>query len=158
MTVVLLFTVLSYNGQLYGGPTKFSVRFLPEKVSFRSILEISLLFNLVVVGGLFNNTKSNAQIGVVYASVMCAFLQFLGIVTYHFYCALKSFGKPLLKRYRNLDNRASAVALPTTTTVGTDEPSSIADRQSRYGSTLDCEPLLNTGSSVVMSDAIADTY
>ena len=73
MMVVLLFTVLSYyTGQLYEDPTKFSVRHLPEKVSFRSILEISFPFNLAVVGGLllyFNDTKTNAQIGVACTSV-----------------------------------------------------------------------------------------
>ena len=72
MMVVLLFTVLSYTGQLYEDPTKFSVRHLPEKVSFRSILEISFPFNLAVVGGLllyFNDTKTNAQISVACTSV-----------------------------------------------------------------------------------------
>ena len=164
LTILLLFTVLSYTGQLYDKPTKFSVHCLPEKVSFRSILEISCLFNLALVGGTFlylDDKNVNARAVVAYASVIFAFLQFIGIVTYHSYCALKSFRKSLLKRYRNLDDRASAVVMPTTTTVGMDmdEPSSIADQQSsRYESMLDREPLLNTGSSVAMSDAIADTY
>ena len=146
MTILLLFTVLSYTGQLYDDPTKFSVNFMPEKVSFRSILEITCLFNLVVVGGTFlyfDDKSISAQTGVAYASVMFAFLQFIGIVTYHLCCALKSFRKSLLKGYRNLDDRASAVAMPTTTTVGMDidEPSSIAD-QSRYGIMQDREPCI----------------
>ena len=164
LTILLLFTVLSYTVQLYDKPTKFSVHCLPEKVSFRTILEISCLFNLALVGGTFlylDDKNVNARAVVAYASVIFAFLQFIGIVTYHSFCALKSFRKSLLKRYRNLDDRASAVVMPTTTTVGMDmdEPSSIADQQSsRYESMLDREPLLNTGSSVAMSDAIADTY
>ena len=79
---------------------------------------------------------------------MCAFLQFLGFITYHFYCTLKSFGKSL--RYRNLDDRTVAVAKPTATTVkvAMDEPSSTARQQPKYVIWLDREPLLNTGSSV----------
>ena len=106
---------------------------------------------------------------------MCAFLQFLGFVTYHFYCTLKSFGKSL--RYRNLDDRTVAVAKPTANTVkvamdepsntarqqpkyviwlltantvkvAMDEPSSTARQQPKYVIWLDHEPLLNTGSSI----------
>ena len=155
MTILLLFTVLSYTGQVYDNPTKFNVRLFPEKVSFKSILEISFLFNLVVVGGSFLYFNINPETSVTCASVSCAFLQFIGIVIYHFCCALKSCRKSLLKGHRNLDDRADAVAMPTTTTVGVDvnEPLSIADH-SRYGSVQAHEPLL-TGS---MSDAIADTY
>ena len=181
MTIILLLTVLSYVGQVYNNPTEFNAQFLPKKVSFRSILEISCLFNLVVVGGSFlylnsaDDSNTSAKTGLVYASVAFTFLQFTGVVTYNLYscCSLKSsctescFQR--ISRKWNANSSGSAVAVPiltTTISINTDEPASnTADRchsTSGYGSMLEQrEPLLNTpGSNVAMTEAIyvADTY
>ena len=146
MTTVFLLTVLSYNGQIYNNPANFDARFLPEKVSFQSILEISFLFNLAAVGGSFlylDSSNNNAKTSVVYASVVFAFLQFVGIVTYHsvYFCrsALKSCKSCFQRRSRNWPlnkNSSSEVAMPITTTicVDTDEPASNnANRHSTSG-------------------------
>ena len=127
MTIVLLFIVLSYTGQMYNNPTEFKARFLPRKVSFQSILEISCLFNLVVVGGSFlfldsvTDSSTSAKTSVVYGSIMFAFLQFVGIITYHLYtyvwCCLKSMLKSCKSGSQSWDNSQSAVTMPTTTTV-----------------------------------------
>ena len=188
MTIILLLTVLSYAGQIYNNPTEFDVRFLPKKVSFRSIFEISCLFNLVVVGGGFlylksaddSNTRSSAKTGLAYASVAFTFLQFTGVVTYNLYsrcsqimksafCTKRCFQR--MSRKWNANSSGSAVAMPiltTTISIDTDErASNTADcyhstSTSGYGSMLEQrEPLLNTpGSNVAMTEAIyvADTY
>ena len=181
MTIILLLTVLSYVGQVYNNPTEFNAQFLPKKVSFRSILEISCLFNLVVVGGSFlylngaDDSNTSAKTGLVYASVAFTFLQFTGVVTYNLYscCSLKSsctesyFQRISRKWNANSSGRAVTVPILTTTiSIDTDEPASnTADRchsTSGYGSMLEQrEPLLNTpGSNVAMTEAIyvADTY
>ena len=176
MTTVFLLTVLSYNGQIYNNPTKLDAWFLPEKVSFRSILEISCLFNLAAVGGsflYFDSGNINAKTSVVYASVAFAFLQFVGIVTYHLYfccSALKSCQICFQRRPQNWSwsrnkNSGREVAMPITTTISidTDRPAAnSADRRSTsgYGSTLEQREPLLAGSDVAMMEAtcIADTY
>ena len=168
MTIMLLFTVLAYTGQVYNNPTEFSAQFLPEKVSFQSVLEISCLFNLVVVGGSFlyidsvTGSNTSAKTSVAYASVMFALLQFIGIVTYHLYayvwCSLKS----MLKSQIWKNSSHSAVAMPTTTTVDMnldmDDGLNVTDRRSTsgYGSMPDCEPLL-MGTNVAMTENVADS-
>ena len=129
ITVVLLLTVLSYTGQLYKEPTKFTSRFLPEKISFCSILELSFLLNLAVVGVsiLFTVTdNAKTKTAVVYTSVGTAFLQFLGIALYHFCCAAQKicrlFGcscNAANRRdsYQTLDFDPNTVVPPTTTTI-----------------------------------------
>ena len=117
--VVLLLTVLSYTGQLYDAPTKITVKFLPGKISFRSILEASFLLNLIVVAGsvLYNNIEvadgTKARSYIVHTSVGIALLEFIGIVLYHVFCAVKTcYRKQTLKfnEYQNLEesqNRAN---------------------------------------------------
>ena len=153
MTIILLLTVLSYTGQVHDDPTKFNAHFLPEKISFRSILEISFLFNLAVVGGSFlyidsvTDSSTSAKTSVVYASITFAFLAFIGIVVYHISYCLKFCRLSHLPRgYRSLD-KAGVVAMPTTTTVGMDKdkPSSVANH-SNYGSLQVHESVL-TGST-----------
>jgi predicted outer membrane repeat protein len=184
MTIILLLTVLSYVGQVYNNPIEFDARFLPEKVSVRSILEISCLFNLVVVGGSFlylnsvsHDSNTSAKTGLVYASVAFVFLQFTGIVTYNLYsrCSTKlSCTERRLQRKtfrnRNRNSSSSAVTVPiftTTISINTDEPwpaSNTAGHHhstSGYGSMLEQrEPLLNTGPNVAMTEAtyVGDTY
>ena len=110
--VVLLHTVLSYTGQLYDAPTKITVKFFPGKISFRSILEASFLLNLIVVAGsvLYNNIEvadgTKARSYIVHTSVGIAFLEFIGIVLYHVFSAVKTcYRKQTLKfnEYQNLE-------------------------------------------------------
>ena len=186
VTIILLLTVLSYVGQVYNNPTEFDVRFLPKKVSFRSIFEISYLLNLVVVGGSFlylnsaDDSNTSAITGLVYASVAFTFLQFTGVVIYNLYsrCSLimksafctKSCFQKISQKW-NANSSGSAVAVPiltTTISIDTDERASNTAYRchstgtSGYGSMLEQrEPLLNTpGSNVAMTEAIyvADTY
>lgn len=167
VTIVLLLTVLSYIGQVYNNPTEFDAKFLPEKVSFRSILEISCLVNLVAVGGCIlyldsvSNSSSSAKTSVVYASVAFAFLQFIGIVTYHLYacCSPKSWKRLIQRMSQNMNKNSEATMpiLTTTISIDTDE---LASNAADCHSTSDYGSMLNTGSSVAMMEAtyIADTY
>ena len=167
MTIVLLLTVLSYIGQVYNNPTEFDAKFLPEKVSFRSILEISCLVNLVAVGGCIlyldsvSNSSSSAKTSVVYASVAFTFLQFIGIVTYHLYacCSPKSW-KRLIQRMSQNENKNSEATMPILTTTISIDTDELASNAADYHSTSDYGSMLNTGSSVAMIEAthIADTY
>ena len=121
ITVALLLTIFSYTGQLYNAPTKFNLRFLPEKISFRSILDASFLLNLVVVGvGVhYAADDTNAKTAVVYTSVIIAFLKFIGIVVYHFWCAMRKYVSNTSCRYRNLDSTHDAINSITSPTIKT---------------------------------------
>ena len=105
VTVVLLLTILSYTGQLYASPTNVKVVYLEVKVSFRSVLEVSFLLNLIIVGGsvLYINTfdNNNVKPAIVYTSVCIAFLKFLGIITYHILCAVKNICKRQTLKFNN---------------------------------------------------------
>lgn len=92
--VVILLVILTYTGRLYNDPIKVEVRFLPKEISFRSMLEVSFLFNLVVVGVSFlavdfitGNVHTKAVI--LYISVIIAFFQFIGIIFFHVLCVLR---------------------------------------------------------------------
>ena len=135
--VLFLLTILSYNDQLYDVPTKMNISLFPEKVSFRSILEISFLLNLVVVGGstLYSNGSTNAKTTIIYVSVITAFAEFIGIVVYHLWCALKVYGKFILSTcngYENLDRNIRAPPPTTTIHMGTSEPSSTEDDRDNH--------------------------
>ena len=123
---VFLFVFLSYTGRLYDHPTKFNFRFLPESVSFRSILEISFLFNLTVVGVtvLYIREDAVAKEIVAYTSVGVAFVQFIGIVLYHVLTILKDlickFLNPNVtntEEYEELKQEPDLATPPTTSSI-----------------------------------------
>ena len=151
VTVVLLLTILSYTGQLYTSPTKAKIASLQVKVSFRSILEVSFLLNLIVVGGsvLYINVVDINKVHlptIVYTSVGIAFLEFLGIVTYHIICAMKSiFKHQTLKfnnEYQNLEESDEKCDVVDRDVIRV----SNADNQSRYRNSRVREPLLTESS------------
>ena len=148
----------SYTGRLYDHPTKLSARFLPEAVSFRSILEVSFLLNLAVVGVsiLYVNDNAETKAAVVYTSVGIVFLQFLGIVLYHLWCAVKkkvckssdSSTTNLRGGYQPLEGEHDTTATPPTTTsisLGAAKGTSNShdqEHQSSYKSAQYREPML----------------
>ena len=126
MTVIFLLTVLSCTDQLYDIPAKFNLRFFTGKVSFRSILEVSYLLNIGAIGGIIlyldsitNNT--NAKMTVIYTSMIIAFLEFIGIVIYHFWCAVKACRKSIILsnvcRCLSIDHSDDSIIVPTSSTV-----------------------------------------
>ena len=125
VTIVLLLTLLSHTGQLYNATTKLNCHYFLKEISFQSILEVSFLFNLAVVGGSVLYVDPDEGIKtkntVIYMSVSVAFLEFIGIVLYHFWCAVKPYIlKATLNQrhgYQNLDRDCDHVATPTTSTV-----------------------------------------
>ena len=148
VTVVLLFTVLSHTGQLYNATMKLNQRFFPKEMSFQSILEISYLLNLAIVGGsvlYVDAYTTETKDTVIHTSVVIAFLEFIGIVAYHFWCAVKPyilrFVRNSRRGYQNLDR--DCVAAPTTSTVdmGANEKPE-HDHSSNYKSSHVREPLL----------------
>ena len=132
ITVVVLLTILSYTGQLYDAPTIFNKRFFPKKISFCSILEVSFLLNLAIVGICvlhvdsttgYTETKtaiSNISVGIV-------FVQFIGIAFNHFWHVVRA----------TLCSPRNHEAVSTTTTG-----SSIADSQDQHSISHVREPML----------------
>ena len=95
ITVMLLFLVLYSSGRLYNEPTHL----MDYKVSFLSILEISFLLNLAVLGfGVLcinhifpSSDDPTAKLAaIVYSSVGVAFLQFIGIFCWHIWKVIVS--------------------------------------------------------------------
>ena len=94
IVVMLLLVILTFTDQLYEDPTKSNIRFLPEKISFRLLMEISFLLNLVVVGVSvlsvdFITGNIHTKAAVIYMSVLIAFFQFLGLILFHLWRAVK---------------------------------------------------------------------
>ena len=122
---VFLLMVLSYTGRLYDNPTTFNSRFLPESVSFRSILEVSFLFNLAVVSVfaaafyLRENTTSKEIF--IFISVVIAFIQFVGIVVFHVFTILKNLVRKTssfyTEEYQNLEEDRDIATAPTTSII-----------------------------------------
>ena len=128
VVVVLLLSGLSYSGRLYNNA---NASFFPEVLlKYRSLLEISFLLNLAVVGvsvlyvHLDGNPKEDTRI-IITASVGIAFVQFIGILLLHLYCTVKNvICKPSLNddtvdraEYQSLDEERDTATPPTTTTV-----------------------------------------
>ena len=154
VVTVFLLMVLSYTGQLYDHPTRFNSHFLPGTISFRSILEVSFLFNLVAVGVgvLYLREDTEAKEVITYVSVGIAFIQFVGIVLYHFLLVLKNLicksattDAVASEGYQNLDEEQEAATPPTTSSIIMDAPVSSSDcRANSYHDTSNGyrEPLL----------------
>ena len=133
IVMVILFSGLSYVGEvLYKPDQPIANRFLPEKVlKYRSILEISFLFNLAVVGVSVLYVSQDDDISevathiIVIVSVAIALLQFIGIVLLHFVCAVKrlicktsdneSVGTST--EYHSLEEERDTATPPTTSTI-----------------------------------------
>ena len=133
IVVVVLFSGLSYVGEvLYKPDQPTANRFLPETVlKYRSILEISFLFNLAVVGVSVLYVSQDGDISVeatriiVIVSVAIALLQFVGIVLLHLGCAVKrlicktsdneSVGTST--EYHSLEEERDTATPPTTSTI-----------------------------------------
>ena len=126
IVVVILFSGLSYVGEvLYKPDQPIANRFLPETVlKYRSILEMSFLFNLAVVGVSVLYVSQDGDISVeatriiVIVSVAIALLQFIGIVLLHFGCAVKS----LIKFCKTSDNESVGTSTEYHSLRGTATP------------------------------------
>ena len=135
MTVIFLLSVFSFTGQLYDAPTKVNLRFFTGEVSFRSILEASYLLNVGAVGGTFlyldsiGNDNPVTKMSVIYASILLAFLEFVTVVAYHFWCATRTCRDSVLNVLCNRHSHHSedAVIVPTSSTVDVDVHGQIAD-------------------------------
>ena len=123
IVIVLLLVVLSYTGRLYDNPTTFNSRFLPETVSFRSILEVSYLFNLAVIGviALYLREDTTSTEIVVSISVGTAFIQFIGIVLLHVVANFKNIFRdiscPRDLRVKKKFRDKKVTTFPTTSSV-----------------------------------------
>ena len=96
ISVVLLLAILTYTGPLYNNPTKIyaPLSLLPNEISFRSIMDVSFLLNLVVLGVSvlsvdFVTGNIHAKASILYTSIIVAFFQFVGIIFYHIWSILK---------------------------------------------------------------------
>lgn len=130
IVVFFLLVFLSYTGQLYDHPTRFNSNFLPERVSFCSILELSFLFNLGVLGMtlvyLHEDTGDNSLSKEIIAhiSVGIAFIQFIGILLYHLClllrkiaCKSSSHDSVVLAEYQDLEKEQITDTCPTNSSV-----------------------------------------
>lgn len=138
IVTAFLLIVLSYTGQLYDNPTRFNSRFLPGTISFQSILEVSFLSNLVALGVsvLYLHEDTDAKEVVTYMSVGIAFVQFVGIVLYHFLLILKNLicksatiDAVALEGYQNLDEKRETATPPTTSSIIMGAHASSSDRR-----------------------------
>ena len=94
ITVVLLLVILTYTGPLYNDPMKTNTCFLPDVISFRSMMEVAFLLNLVIVGVStlsvnFVTGDVHTKASILYISVIIAFFQFVVILFYHLWTILK---------------------------------------------------------------------
>ena len=144
MTVIFLLSVFSCTGQLYDAPTKVNFRFFTGEVSFRSILEASYLLNLGTVGGTFlyldsiGNDNPDTKLNIIYVSIVVAFLEFIAVVIYHFWCATRTCRDSILNKLSHhwhirSDHSDDVVIVPTSSTVAVDVQSHITD----YGTSCD---------------------
>ena len=130
ITVVLLLVILTCTGPLYNDPVKTNARFLPDVISFRSIIEVSFLLNLVIVGVStlsvdFVTGDVHTKASILYISVITAFFQFVAILFYHLWIILMkkthsgpdisigSFIKTKTGGYQNLEGENTAEFWPT---------------------------------------------
>ena len=96
ISVVLLLAILTCTGPLYNNPTKIYVPLLPNEISFRSIVDVSFLINLVVLGVSvlcvdFVTGDIHTKASILYICIIVAFFQFVGIIFYHIlWCILKN--------------------------------------------------------------------
>ena len=114
--VALLFLLLYHTGHLYNKPQGhrryccYHKKFLPRGISFLTILEVSFLLNLLVLGAVrlyadFRDTaeKDKVMEGIlIYTSVGIVFVQFLGIVCYHLILKIRIWCYK--RHYNNLNN------------------------------------------------------
>ena len=108
IVIILLFLVLYHTHHLYSKPKgqpRYRCQhqvFLPAGISFLTLLEVSFLLNLLLLGVVrlyarFSDTKEGDNMkseGVICTSVGIALIQFIGIVLYHFVCKLKKVLAP----------------------------------------------------------------
>ncbi len=122
ITVVLLLAILTCTGPLYNDPVKTNARFLPEVISFRSIMEVAFLLNLVILGVStlsvdFVTGNVHTKASILYISVIVAFFQFVVIVLYHLWTILmkktRSGSDAKTGGYQNLEAENAAGVWPT---------------------------------------------
>lgn len=136
ITVVLLLVILTYTGPLYNDPVKMNTHFLPDVISFRSIMEVAFLLNLVIVGVStlsvdFVTGDIHTKASILYMSVIIAFFQFVVILFHHLWTILMkkthsgsdavvgSFIKTKQGGYQNLEAENTAGFWPTVSIKGT---------------------------------------
>ena len=133
LVIVIVLLLMAYTGRLYDNPTTFNSRFLPETVSFRSILEVSFLFNLAVISviTLYLREDTTSKEVVVSISVGIAFIQFCGIVVFHILTILKNKicktstpASSSTVEYENLEHEQDIATAPTTSSVSMGNKSS----------------------------------
>lgn len=147
ITVVLLLVIVTCTGPLYNDPTKTNTCFLPDVISFRSIMEVAFLLNLVIVGVStlsvdFVTGDVHTKASILYMSVIIAFFQFVVILFCHLWTILKkktyngpdinnigSFIKTKRGGYQNLEADDTAGFWPT---VSTKETVTKADEESKF--------------------------
>ena len=131
VVVVFLLSGFSYTGRLYNDNQPANARFFPEKVlKYRSLFETSFLFNLAVVGVsvLYVRLDGGSQEAIriiITVSAGITFVQFIGIVLLHLYCAVKSMicgpsssdDTVNTTEYQDLDEESDTATPPTTTTL-----------------------------------------
>ena len=155
LVIVIVLLLMAYTGRLYDNPTTFNSRFLPETVSFRSILEVSFLFNLAVISviTLYLREDTTSKEVVVSISVGIAFIQFCGIVVFHIVTILKNKicktstpASSSTMEYENLEDEQDIATAPTTSSVNMgNKSSSRAHREyihASYESARYREPIL----------------
>ena len=106
IVVLFLLLVLYGSGRLYREPTRITTCCGNSiDISFLSMLEVSFLVNLAVLGlgalstdYIFPCSNPEIRIYIFYASVGTAFLQFIGIFVWHVWIRIKSW---CLERNRN---------------------------------------------------------
>ena len=147
ITVVLLLAVLTYTGQLYNDPKCVNIPFLPKVISFRSINEVSFLLNLVIIGVSvlsvdYITVDVHMKSSVLYASVIVAFFQFIGILSFHVWCVLRNrvCGSSADSKeeggYQSLGYSGTLPALPTPIVDTKTEESFKVDRSLTTSTTL----------------------
>ena len=140
IVITLLFLLLYHTRHLYSKPKGraryrcYHQKFLPIGISFLTILEVSFLLNLLVLGVVrlyadftdMNDGDAKKEASVIFTSVGIAFVQFIGIVLYH----LKKKLAPSQQRdYEDLDHNENKVT-PKVTSTSIDPPSDDGYRDS----------------------------
>ena len=146
IVLVTLLVFLSYTGQLYDNPMRFSSHYLPKSVSFRSILEVTFLFNLAIVAVIVLYLRDNIFIKeiVVCTSVGITVIQFIGIVLFHIVIILKNvlcnssfldiMNKWKLRKYKNKQGMA---VYPTRSSVSMSENDNSSTTHDYYESSYE---------------------
>ena len=166
ITVVLLLVILTYTGPLYNDPMKTNTRFLPDVISFRSIMEVTFLLNLVIVGVStlsidFVTGDVHTKASILYISVIVAFFQFVVILFYHLWTILKKkthsgpdvsiSGFIKIKRggYQNLEAENAAGFWPTVSIKETGTETGEGDKLQKLKSEANGDTIASTSTTFV---------